>query len=50
MLILEILIPEAGKKNEIENFASFEKDVSFSKNDTFGVFRIFRPEKGICVR
>jgi hypothetical protein len=49
MLNLKKLFSEAAKKSEVENFAYFEKDVFFSENDTFRVFRIFRPEKNICL-
>jgi len=48
MLNLKKLFLEAGKMSKIENSAYFEKDVFFSKNDTFRVFRIFRPEGSIC--
>jgi hypothetical protein len=47
MLNLEQLFSEAEKTNKVQNFAHFEKDVFFSKNDTFQVFRIFRPEGSI---
>jgi hypothetical protein len=39
---------ESEKKNEVENFAHFEKDVCFEENDTFGVSRLFRLEGSIC--
>jgi hypothetical protein len=48
MLNLQKLFSEAGKKSEVENFAYFEKDVFSSKNETFQIFRIFRPEESIC--
>jgi hypothetical protein len=48
MLNLKKLFSEAGKKCEVENFSHFEKDTFFQKNDTFAVFRIFRPEGRIC--
>jgi hypothetical protein len=41
MLNPKKLVFEAGKTNEVENFAHFEKDVFFSKNNTFRVFHIF---------
>jgi hypothetical protein len=34
MLNLEKLFSEAKKKNEVEDFAHFEKVLFFSKNDT----------------
>jgi hypothetical protein len=50
MLNLEKLFLEAGKKNKAENVAHLKKDVFFSKNDTFTVFRIFRPKGSILLR
>jgi hypothetical protein len=47
MLNLKKLVSEACKKKKVENFAHFEKIVFFEKNESFGVFRIFRPEKDI---
>jgi hypothetical protein len=44
---LEKLFIEAEKTNTVEIFAHFEKYVFFSKNDTFRVLRIFRPEESI---
>jgi hypothetical protein len=48
MLNLGKLFLEAEKINKVENVAYFKKVVLFSKNDTFGVFRIFLPEGSIC--
>jgi hypothetical protein len=48
MLNPEKLCSEVEKKREIENVAYFEKDVFFSKNHPFSVFRIFQPEGSIC--
>jgi hypothetical protein len=41
MLNLVKLFSEAEKTNKVQNFGHFEKDMFFSKNDTFAVFRIF---------
>jgi hypothetical protein len=48
MLNLKKIFSEAERRNETENFAYFEKVVFFEKNDSFQVFRIFRPENSIC--
>ena len=48
MLNLKKLFSEAEKKNKVENFAHFEKDVFFSQNDILQIFRIFRPEKAFA--
>jgi hypothetical protein len=48
MLNLEKLFSEAENKKKVENFAHFEKVVFYSKNYTFRVFRIFRPEGSFC--
>ena len=48
MLNPKKLFSEAEKEKKVKNFAHFEKDVFFSKNDTFAAFRIFRPEGSTC--
>jgi hypothetical protein len=48
MLNLKKLFSEAEYKCKVEDTAHFQKDTFFRKNDTFEVFRIFRPEGDIC--
>ncbi len=39
-----------SEKHQAKYKACFGKNVFFEKADSLRVFRIFRPEKGICVR
>jgi hypothetical protein len=48
MLNLKKIFAEAKNKEKVKDFTHFEKVVVFEKNDTFRVFRIFRPEGKIC--
>jgi hypothetical protein len=41
MLNMKKIFLDAEKKNEVENFAHFQKDVFFRKNDSFQILRIF---------
>jgi hypothetical protein len=48
MLNLKKLFAKAGKRYKVAKITHFQKDTIFLKNDTFAVFRIFRPEGDIC--
>ncbi len=48
MLNLEKLLSEAEKKNEVENFAHFEKDLFFRKMTPFEYFVFFDQKKAFA--